>query len=130
MNILYLDDDPEDREFFQEAVQAVDPAFNCYTANDGKAGLDVLDQLVIVPDYIFVDVNMPVMTGREFLIQVKQMPGLRSIPLIMYSTTSRPDEIQEYLNRGAFKVLNKPHSFEDLCALLSSILKEAPEAAS
>src|SRR5436190_12053729 len=104
MNILYIDDDSEDREIFAEAITAVDPLYNCYMANDGYQGLKALEDFALIPDYIFVDVNMPVMNGKKFLTEIKRISRLRSIPIIIYSTTLHQEEISEYLKMGAYKV--------------------------
>lgn len=119
---MYIDDDAEDREFFKEAVKDIDPTLMCYMAQDGREGLNDLSEMIVMPDFIFVDVNMPIMNGRQFLIEIKKVPRLRSIPLIMYSTTSHCDEIQEFLKLGAYKVLVKPNSLSKIQALVKSVL--------
>ena len=81
MTILYIDDDPDDREFFREAVHYMDPAIMCHTAEDGAKGLRDLDEMIIMPDFIFLDVNMPIMNGRQFLIEIKKRPR-HLLPLI------------------------------------------------
>jgi CheY-like chemotaxis protein len=123
MNIFYIDDDPEDREFFVEAIEKMDSSYLCSTAKDGLSGLIDLQQLVMMPDFIFVDINMPVMNGKQFLIEIKKIPGLRSIPVIMYSTSCHPNEMQQYLWLGAFRVLVKPNSFDKVHELVSSIIE-------
>lgn len=121
---MYIDDDAEDREFFNEAVKGIDPALMCYMAHDGQEALNDLREMIVMPDFIFVDVNMPVMNGRQFLLEIKKIPRLRSIPVIMYSTTSHCDEIREYLQLGAYKVLIKPNSLSKIEALIRSVLND------
>lgn len=53
-----------------------------------------------MPNLIFLDVNMPVMNGKQFLSVIKQIPRLKSIPIIMYSTTSHQEEMKEYFKMG------------------------------
>lgn len=124
MTIMYIDDDAEDREFFKEAVKGIDPSPICYTAQDGREGLKDLQEMILMPDFLFVDVNMPVMTGRQFLIEIKKIPRLRSIPVLMYSTTSHCDEIREFLKLGAYKVLVKPNSISKIEELVKSVLSD------
>ena len=81
MHILYIDDDLEDREIFREAISEIGPGYVCNVATDGSQGLQILQDFVVMPDFIFVDVNMPVMGGRQFLEKVKSTPTLRSIPI-------------------------------------------------
>lgn len=119
-HVLYVEDDAEDREIFTEALLKMDVEVVCHTANDGKEGLRLLtDELLVLPDFIFADVNMPIMNGKEFLKAVKGIPRLRTIPVIMYSTTTHPEERKTYLAMGARDVLAKPGSFDGLLALLS-----------
>jgi len=123
MHILYIDDDAEDREIFKEAIAAIDPSYICNVADDGFQGLRALEEFVVMPDFIFVDVNMPRMTGKQFLSEIKKIPRLRSIPLIMYSTTNHQEEMQSYFNMGAYKVLVKANTFNGICDTISATIK-------
>lgn len=122
MTILYIDDDAEDREFFQDALYAINPTWTCSVAKDGAEGLRVLNELVLLPDYIFVDVNMPIMTGKQFLIEVRSRPEFSVVPVIVYTTTSYPAEVREYQRLGANKVLMKPASMVNIIELVKSVI--------
>jgi CheY-like chemotaxis protein len=123
MLILIVDDDNEDRELFREAIAEIDPAIRCYSAQDGKEALNQMNhELVVLPDFIFLDINMPVMNGRECLIEIKKSTRLRQIPVIMYSTTSDTNEISGFYTLGAHDFLIKPSTFKKLVEALSSIL--------
>lgn len=124
MTLMYIDDDAEDREFFREAVRNIDPQLMCYMAKDGAEGLADLKEMIVMPDFIFVDVNMPIMNGRQFLMEIKKLPRLRSIPVLMYSTTNHPDEIQEYLELGAYKVLVKPNTLTKIESLVRTVIQD------
>lgn len=123
MIALYIDDDAEDIEIFQEALLSVDPTAIFYTASDGYEGFKVLEQITVIPDFIFLDVNMPRMGGKEFLSQIKKRVTFRSIPVIMYSTTSHREEILAYKKLGAYDFIKKPDSFEALRQTLRDIIK-------
>src|SRR5688500_879847 len=123
MTILYIDDDSDDREFFREAVRYIDPAITCYTAKDGAQGLNELEEMIMMPDFIFLDVNMPIMNGKQFLMEIKQRPRLRSIPVVIYSTTNHPAERHDFLTLGAYKVLAKPSSLASISSLVKSVLR-------
>jgi CheY-like chemotaxis protein len=127
MHILYIDDDLEDREIFREAISEISPSYVCNVATDGSQGLQILHDFVVMPDFIFVDVNMPVMGGRQFLEKVKSTPTLRSIPIIMYSTTSFTEERIEYFRLGAKDVLVKPNTFNEICLLLKNVIEGKQE---
>jgi DNA-binding response OmpR family regulator len=127
MIALYIDDDREDTEIFQEAIRSVEPDVVFYTASDGYEGFRVLEQITVVPDFIFLDVNMPRMNGKDFLTEIKKKVMFRSIPVIMYSTTSHQDEILAYKRMGAYDFIKKPDSFETLRQTLKNIIRNRPK---
>lgn len=123
MLVLIVDDDSEDRELFREALAEIDPAIRCSSAKDGSDALHQLNhELTISPDYIFLDINMPVMNGRECLMEIKKNTRLRHIPVIMYSTTSDTKEIKGYYALGVYDFLIKPPNFKELVEALTSIV--------
>jgi CheY-like chemotaxis protein len=123
MLILIVDDDSEDRELFHEAISEIDSEINCIAAKDGQEAIDLLTQeLFVLPDFIFLDINMPLMNGQECLIELKKDPRLKKIPVIMYSTTSDTQEIKGYYALGAHDFLIKPNNFKKLVDALNSII--------
>src|SRR5437868_12001500 len=121
MIILYADDDPEDCELFEEALSHIDSDLIPVIATDGKRALKLLDTMPELPQYIFLDINMPVVDGKRCLIEIKKNLRLKDIPVIMYSTTSDTNEIQQYYKLGAHDFLIKPNNFNRLCESLDSI---------
>ncbi|HWA35879.1 MAG TPA: response regulator [Cyclobacteriaceae bacterium] len=125
MLILIADDDNEDREIFREAIKEIDSSINCLELRNGKETLDFLTrELVVLPNYVFLDINMPILDGKSCLTKMKSNPALKSIPVIMYSTSFNPEEIQECYRMGAEKFITKPGSFIDLLASLQPVLKD------
>lgn len=122
MTILYADDDADDCELVVEALGRIDPQINCVMANDGQQALRILKEKGKLPDYIFLDVNMPVMNGKSCLIELKKDKRLREIPVVMYSTTQDKDEINELYAMGATQFVQKPNSFSDLCISLRTVI--------
>jgi CheY-like chemotaxis protein len=123
MTILLIDDDEDDRDIFKEAISVVQPQVHCMAARDGEEGLALLEELTILPDYIFLDVNMPVMDGKEFLKRVKVNPILKDIPVVVYSTSKHQSELGEYFSLGASNYITKPSEFNLLLTYLKSVLK-------
>lgn len=121
MVILYVDDDVEDIEIFLEAVKEVDASIICLVAQNGKKAMDIL-QSERTPDFIFLDINMPVINGKSILAEIRKSRQFDNIPVIMYSTTMYPDEIEGYKKMGANHFLIKHNHFQDLCDALTSIL--------
>jgi CheY-like chemotaxis protein len=121
MVVLNVDDDQEDREFFCDALREIDPSITCLIAGSGMEALSLLQKVKPLPDYIFLDINMPMMDGKQCLKALKSLAELESIPVIMYSTSTDTREIQECYKLGAEDFLIKPHSFEKLVNDLNSI---------
>ena len=125
MNILLVDDDEDDRVVFTAALEALDIPVNYETAKDGIAGLELItDKLLFFPDYIFIDLNMPGMTGFQLLEQLKKMSVIRTIPVIIYTTSNNQRDIDTAFRLGAYGFVCKPSKFQDLQSILKEILTE------
>lgn len=122
MTILYADDDSDDCELLVEALGKIDPTIECRMANDGKQALKVLDESDNLPDYIFLDVNMPVMDGKDCLVELKKDNRYKEIPVVIYSTTKDLNEITSLYELGAVDFLAKPNSFEELYRSLDRMI--------
>jgi CheY-like chemotaxis protein len=118
MRILYADDDRDDCQLLFEALHEIDPSIICMMANDGKEALTVLAQSKELPDFIFLDVNMPVMDGRSCLMELKKDNRFKNIPVIIYSTTTNKSEIYKLFQLGAADYIRKPNTFDELCRTL------------
>ncbi len=111
---MIIDDDADDRMFFKEALKEMLPSSVCLEANDGIAALEVLHNAEQLPDFIFLDINMPRMGGRKCLKELKKNAKLKSIPVIMYSTSFTEESINEFYKLGASSYLNKPTDMNKL----------------
>ena len=117
-NILQIDDDSDDCEFFEQALKTVSNA--AYTSLHNP--IEALHKLLskeLKPDLIFMDVNMPVMSGPELLMEIKKVEGIKDIPVILLSTSSLLSKNHGKVS-GAKDYLIKPNSFNDLKNLISS----------
>jgi CheY-like chemotaxis protein len=123
MVVLCIDDDPDDTDFFCDAVKEVSSETACLVANDGLSALKIL-RSDPQPDAIFLDINMPRMSGREVLIQIKKNYKWSQIPIIIYSTSILPRDVADYQRLGAHEIVNKHSKFKDLCHALQVILKK------
>jgi len=117
------DDDPDDRELFIEALRTLDPDCDCITATDGEEALQKLDNgLPQLPDFIFLDLNMPRVSGKECLAAIKKTNKLNQIPVIIYSTSAEKRDMDETIQSGAAYFLQKPNRFDDLSKALEDII--------
>jgi CheY-like chemotaxis protein len=121
MTLLYIDDDAEDIEFFCDAIKKIHPTYLCLVAQNANDGLHILETLI--PDVIFLDINMPVMNGKEVLRAIRSRKNLASVPVCMLSTTTNTSELNMCRELGATECFLKPNSFAELCSTLKSFFK-------
>lgn len=121
--ILLVDDDADDQYVFKDALQAVDSSIIVDTAVDGIDALQKLAENKTAPQLIFLDLNMPRMNGKSFLKEIKSSQQLQSIPVIVYSTSSNPSDIEETKSLGAKDFITKPNSYKELCEVLTTALQ-------
>jgi CheY-like chemotaxis protein len=121
--ILMVDDDADDRQFFKEALHEIYPSIECSTANDGIEALEFLKSSKRMPDFIFLDLNMPRMDGKKCLVEIKKNKRLTNIPVIIYSTSKHEEDEKETFKLGASAFLKKPYTFEEICNIIASVIQ-------
>ena len=115
---MIIDDDADDRTFFKEALKKMHPSYVCLEANGGFEALQELRKAKKLPNFIFLDINMPRMDGRECLKELKKDAKLTHIPVIMYSTSFTDKSIADFRKLGASSHLNKPSDIKKLPELI------------
>jgi CheY-like chemotaxis protein len=121
-HILLIDDDQDDQEIFLTAMQAVSGQADYKAISSAEAALQQLADGEVVADLIFLDLNMPIMSGQQFLSKIKDHVTLKEIPVIILSTSSRAETIKEVKQLGAHDFITKPDKFDVLKKILHSIL--------
>ncbi|HLI94325.1 MAG TPA: response regulator, partial [Puia sp.] len=121
--LLIVDDDGDDLQFFIDAIGEIDPRIRCLTAFNGIEALKLLETNDTRPDYIFLDLNMPKMNGKQCLRHLKSSPLFQSIPVIIYSTSRRPEDSTEAREMGAAAFIVKPNKFYQLKNEISGVLQ-------
>lgn len=112
---MVVDDDSDDCEIFCDAVSELDLPTECLVANNGEDALKKLRSgMERLPDFLFLDLNMPRMDGRTCLAELKKDVKLKKIPVIIYSTSSYQKDIDETYELGAIYFLTKPSDFKKL----------------
>jgi CheY-like chemotaxis protein len=119
--ILLIDDDEDDQVIFMSGIRAVSKTAVCRCMFSAEEALQELEKGEITPEVIFLDLNMPLMNGQQFLVEIKKRESLKKIPIIIFSTSSNKRTIDTLLELGADNFITKPGRYEDLV----SILKES-----
>lgn len=119
-----IDDDTDDQEIFCTVLENLFPKIICITAGNGQVALDRLLSGEVSPDVIFLDLNMPLMSGRQFLEGVNENAVLASIPIIVLSTSADQNTKASVLELGARQFITKPDKYSEwekmLCDILSA----------
>ena len=85
--------------------------------------MEILDNLVSLPDYVFLDINMPTMDGKACLKNLKRDQRFKSIPVIIYTTSTNKMDIDLCRQLGATDYIIKPNTAKEAVTKLSRWLK-------
>ena len=122
MVVLNIDDDLDDGLFFMEAVKEIIPEATCLLITSGDNAVELLaNDIGVLPDYIFLDINMPGMNGRECLIELRSMPKLKDVPIVMFST-SIPETERKNFGKLNASSCQKPSDFHSLKNVIQKII--------
>ena len=124
MTTLLISADPNDKLFFQLAVNRIQSEISCEFLTNGIHALEKLSCPEFNPDIIFIAINMPVLNGIECLREIKKIKRLDAIPVYMYSTSSDAHIAQSCLQLGADGVMKKFPGIELLKDSLNEIFEE------
>lgn len=120
LRILIVDDNPQMRTIIGAILAAADARLIHY-AQHGGHGLEVME--AFTPDVVFVDYEMPVMNGLDFVRAVRQMPGqARFTPLIMLTGHSDMTRLALARDRGVTEFVAKPVSAKTVLGRLSHVI--------
>jgi len=128
MTVLYAEDDFEDFDFFHEVVKSIDHSTVFINTRDGKETLNYLELAKVLPDIIFLDINMPSMDGKACLKSIRQDARFKSIPVVVYTTSRDPRDKDQCLQLGAIDYLQKANGFEQTARLLEKFFMRGAAA--
>lgn len=123
VRLLMAEDDPEDQLLVQKAF-AEYRLMNCIEfVSNGEDLLDFLNKRgaftgVRRPDLILLDLNMPKKDGREALREIKNTPELRSIPVVVLTTSAADEDIMRSYDLGVSSYIQKPVTFQKLVEMI------------
>lgn len=125
-HILLVEDDEDDVYLFKKAFATLKQ--NCQISDlpDGCTfvdfGLECQKQPELLPDIILLDLNMPKLDGRQALEKIRALALFQTTPIIIYTTSESPDDIELCYALGAASFITKPYAFEKLVSILTKIM--------
>ena len=127
--ILYVEDEETDVMLLQHVLTKVGISNPLHTAKDGKAAKDYLagnppfdDRLLHpLPGLVLLDLNLPYWSGFEVLEWIRQQPQLRRLPVVIFTSSSRPDDVARAYDAGANAYVVKPNALADLSTLVLAL---------
>lgn len=127
--ILLVEDNPADIMITRRALKESAIPVELIVVRDGREALDYLLQQGVyadgtgwrLPDLILLDLNLPLISGRAVLEEIRATPHLRPVPVIVLTTSRRQEEIAEVYAAGANTYIQKPDDFQRFVEILQII---------
>ena len=124
IRILLVEDNPGDVRLFQEALKGCALPCKVRVARDGEDAKNILflhrGGAEPLPDLIVLDLNLPKVTGDQILLLIKADPELRSIPVVILSSSDNKADIQRSYENQASCYLVKPSNLFDYLRLVQA----------
>ena len=123
--ILCVDDDSDDLQLLHETLKGTQESFEVMEAHNGRQALELLQRLKnsgTPPCLIILDINMPVLNGKETLSIIKTDEVLKSIPVVVF-TTSGSDSDRRFCNLYGVEMITKPPNFNSFRTVVQKLLR-------
>jgi len=129
ITVLYVEDEETDVMLLQHVFTKAGIYNPLQTVKDGKSAKEYLAgnppfddrRLHPLPGLVLLDLNLPYWSGFEVLEWIRQEPQLRRLPVVIFTSSSRPDDIARAYDAGANAYLVKPNALADLTALAVAV---------
>lgn len=117
---VLIDDDDDDQLIFSTTLNKHFSEYPFMSFSSFSEAEKALDEHANEIGAVFIDLNMPRVNGKESLIQLRNDPTFENTPLIIYSTSNNPDDVNECLKCGATAFITKPSKISTLISELSN----------
>lgn len=114
LHLLLADDDEDDCLFFNEALEELSMGTALQIVHDGVELMKYLNALEQLPDVLFLDLNMPLKDGIACLCEIKQNDKLKTLPVVIISTSLDRAVVDALHEQGAHYYIRKPGNFTKL----------------
>jgi CheY-like chemotaxis protein len=119
---LLIDDDTDDHELVLTGIRRTSTPVRFITAKNGLEALAILQSIYRKPDLILLDLNMPIMDGRQFFGEFKKLHELRAVPVVVLTTSDEEHDRKELLSMGARDFFTKPDSANEWEQMLNKVV--------
>lgn len=122
--ILFVEDDEDDREFLLDAVKNVNPSVNVIFALNGMEALNCLQQRktqLQLPCLVVLDINMPLLDGKETYKKIKEDLQLGSVPIVVFTSSQNPND-KALFNQLGVEFISKPYDFSYMNEIVSHMI--------
>ena len=120
--ILYAEDDFDDFESIKEALEQISDQQLLLHARNGQEAVSYIEKATTLPSLIVLDLNMPVMDGKEVLQWLKGREQFKNIPVMIFTTSSREEDVKLCQKHGC-TFFRKPTLYRDLLHVAQTMLK-------
>lgn len=122
-NIILAEDDEDDQMFFRDALQEISSEIDLHINDNGEELMSALTkECSLIPDIIFLDLNMPIKDGFTCLQEIRVNDKFKNCPVIILTTSNNPEHIELAYQFGANLFVSKPNNFYDLKTTLNNII--------
>jgi CheY-like chemotaxis protein len=125
IHILLVEDDPDDVELLKVAFEENEILIQLIEITQGHKVLSYLQEAIILPDIIVLDLNLPKMHGRDVLSEIKSIPEYRDVPVIILTTSSAKTDIDFCMANGASEYIVKPVTMKEYSKIVKAIVQTA-----
>jgi CheY-like chemotaxis protein len=128
--VLCADDDPDDRELLCETATKIDPSVRVVHSENGEQliqKLIELESIDLYPCLIILDMNMPILDGRDTLIQIKNNPNWADIPVAIF-TTSQREFYKDLETQYGVNIVTKPAKYSAIMHEVTQLLSHCRAA--
>lgn len=127
--VLYAEDDEDDRMLLMETFARYYSSIELVCVNDGRKAISYLESLDLIdpsPCLIILDINMPLMDGREALKRIRNMNRFKEIPIVMFSTSSQLSD-KEFAEKNNAAFITKPIDFSQMNFIVDVFINHCSE---
>ncbi len=117
--ILLVEDNPADAEIARRALRDGGSRADLVVVRDGREALDYLVRRR--PDLVLLDLNLPGLPGLEVLRRLRADPALHGVPVVVLTTSRRPEDVRQTYAAGANTYIEKPQDFNRFVQVLRTI---------